>query len=297
MTTTRELVLVHGRSQQGKDSIALKAEWLTALRKGLKRNGLALPIPEERVRFPYYGNTLDDLVRGVPDDQVAEVIVRGSAADRALRDFVGDVLDEVTTRLGIPDEEIAAEARKAAPGAPGGAVVVERGPQNWGWVQGILSAIDRYVPGGSGAAIALATKDVYQYLINAGIRDRIETGIREAMTPGVESVVVSHSLGTVVAYNLLRRDGQALGWKVPLLVTLGSPLAITKIRQSLSPNQHPACVGKWFNALDPDDVVSLYPLNRKHFPLNPQIENKTDVDNRTDDQTPIGRDEEEEERP
>ena len=283
----RELVFVHGRSQEHKDSVALKKEWIDTFREGLAKNGLTLPIPEDRVRFPYYGDTLDGLVHNVPANQLAEVVVRGNAADPQLQAFLEDVLEEVTTRKGITDEQIAAEAQAAVhgPAAPVGAgIVVERGPLNWGWVQGILSAIDKYVPGASGVSIALATSDVYHYLTNAGTRDTIEAGIRKAMTPGVESVVVSHSLGTVVAYNLLRRDGPTLGWRVPLFVTVGSPLAVKKIRMSLAPNRSPACARHWFNAMDPDDVVALYPLDRRHFPLDPEIENKTDVQNQTDNQ-------------
>jgi hypothetical protein len=282
----RELVLVHGRAQERKDAVALKREWLDALRAGLAKSGLDLPIPDDRVRFPYYGDTLEGLTRNLPRDQVAEIVVRGNAEDPQLRAFMDDVLDEVAARKGITEEQIEAEARAAVAtrGDGGGAAVIERGPMNWGWVQGILSAIDRHVPGASGASIALATADVYHYLTNAGTRDALESGIRRAMSPGVESVVVAHSLGTVVAYNMLRRDGPALGWRVPLFLTLGSPLAVTRIRKSLAPNKHPACVGRWFNAMDPDDVVALYPLDRRHFPLSPEIENKTDVRNHTGNQ-------------
>jgi hypothetical protein len=280
----RELVLVHGRAQEHKDAVAIKKEWLDTLKEGLAKSGLELPIPEERVRFPYYGQTLFDLVAGVAPGQAAEVVVRGNEEDPQLRQFMMDVLDEVLTRKGITDDQVRAEAEAAVVARGGTGAVVERGPLNWGWVQGILSAIDRHVPGGSGASIALFTKDVYQYLSKPGLRDVIETGVRQAMTPGVESVVVSHSLGTVVSYNLLRREGKSLGWRVPLYVTVGSPLAISKIRKSLAPNKHPACVGKWFNAMDPDDVVALYPLDERHFPIDPAIENKTDVKNQTQNQ-------------
>ena len=54
------------------------------------------------------------------------------------------------------------------------------------------------------------------------------------------------------------------------------------IKQRISPVGHPQCVVSWFNAMDERDVVSLYPLDAKHFPIQPAIENKTDVDNHTD---------------
>jgi pimeloyl-ACP methyl ester carboxylesterase len=129
--------------------------------------------------------------------------------------------------------------------------------------------------------IALVTHDVYTYLTSPGVRDTIEEGVRQALVAGVPTVVVAHSLGTVVAYNLLRREGTQQGWVVPLLVTVGSPLAVTAIKRALRPIQHPPCVTHWFNAMDSRDVVALYPLDSGHFDVDPEIENKTDVYNET----------------
>jgi hypothetical protein len=67
-----------------------------------------------------------------------------------------------------------------------------------------------------------------------------------------------------------------------LYVTVGAPLAVTSIKQSIAPIKHPACVDKWFNAMDDRDIVSLYPLDENHFDIHPSIENKTDVDNPTE---------------
>lgn len=143
------------------------------------------------------------------------------------------------------------------------------------------------MPHGSGTSIALFTHDVYQYLKNSAIRETIDNGVSAALTPGVESVVVAHSLGTVVAYNLLRQQGHLRGWQVPQLITVGSPLAVKEIRKtirSFAPTRCPECVSKWFNAMDDRDVVALYPLDTGRFPLdpaNPAIENKRDVRNKT----------------
>ncbi len=52
---TGQLVFVHGRSQEHKDAAALKGTWIAALREGLAKSGLDLPIPETNIRFPYYG--------------------------------------------------------------------------------------------------------------------------------------------------------------------------------------------------------------------------------------------------
>ena len=283
----RELVFVHGRSQQGHDSIALKKEWIDTLKEGLKKSNLELPIPESQIRFPYYGDTLDGLAHNKPASEIAEVVVRGSEKDQNQRQFIQSWLEEIQEKKGITDEQIdeAIAAMETIP--PGVPQVTERGVLNWRWVQGFLSAFDRWVPFGSGTSIALFTQDVYLYLNKSGIRDPIEAGVLKAMTPGVESVVVSHSLGTIVAYNMLRREGQTRGWNVPLFVTVGSPLAVKKVKESLSPIGHPSCVGKWFNAMDPDDVVALYPLDKHFFRIDPEIENKTNVKNESKNQHSI----------
>jgi len=269
MSNTR-LVFVHGRAQEHKDSVALKGEWVEAFATGLAKSGLALPLAESDIKFPYYGQTLYDMVSDAGN--VAEVVVRGGGAADAEQRFQQAVLEEVQEALAISD----AEVDQALPAA-----VRQRGVMNWEWVQSLLKVIDDKLPGASGATIALATRDVYQYLKNPGIRDKIERGVRQAMQPGVPTVVVSHSLGTVVAFNLLRREGAAAGWQVPLFVTLGSPLGVKAIKQAVSPIEHPACAAHWFNAMDERDVVALYPLSPARFDVAPPIENKTDVRNHT----------------
>ena len=274
-----ELVLVHGRSQQERIADALKAEWLTALTDGLAKSGLTLPIPESAVHFAYYGQTLFDLVAGKTPDQAATVIIRGENAQPREREFADSIINEICNQLGITDAEIAALL---------GTNVVQRGPLNWAWVQGALKAIDRRIPYASSTSLALFTNDVYHYLNNPGITKAINDGVRQAITPGVPTVVVAHSLGTVVAYSLLRDEGAQAGWDVRLYVTLGSPLGISAIKQKLAPNKHPSCAKRWFNAMDERDVVALYPLTKRHFPVNPGIENKTDVKNHTENRHGIG---------
>jgi hypothetical protein len=93
--------------------------------------------------------------------------------------------------------------------------------------------------------------------------------------------VVSHSLGTVVAYNLLRRDGAENKWNVPTFITLGSPLSVNPIAKRLAPIEFPSCVGKWLTARDPLDTVALHPLVPPYFPdfhitANDDLKNTSD---------------------
>lgn len=282
---TRQLVFVHGRGQERKEASALKREWLDALGEGLAKSGLSLPVPEEDVRFPFYGDTLVDLLGGRTAEDAAQVIVRGEESDEEERQFVRAVLEEVRLARGIGEDDLAEVA---------GGEVVERGPLNWEWLQAVLKVIDRRVPFGSGASIALATRDVYHYLTNSNTSGVIDAGVASAISPDRETVVVGHSLGSVVAYQVLSDRGTEEGWKVPLLLTVGSPLGVQQIRRYVGRARRarvPECVTRWENAMDERDVVALYPLTPEHFPLappEPSIVNRTDVSNRTENRHGIG---------
>jgi hypothetical protein len=278
-TLMRQLVFIHGRAQQHKDPDGLKLEWIQAWESGLAKSGLEIPIPASSIRFPYFGETLDQLVHGVDEAEAAQVIVRGGALGdqqisdeqrRFMLEYAMELKKKLKAKHGINDDTIRSLVSPD---------IQERGILNWPWVQGILSALDRDVPMASDISVALFTNDVFQYLTNTAYSSIIDKGVQQAMPSDSESVVVSHSLGTVVAYRILHDQGSGAGWRVPLFVTLGSPLGVEVIRKHLAPIGFPACAKHWFNAMDDRDVVALWPLDKNSFNVNPAIENKTDVDN------------------
>ena len=183
--------------------------------------------------------------------------------------FQAEVADAVRERAGITDGQVDVEY---------GSDPSPRGPLNWKWVQAILRAIDKHTPMNQ-KSLETFTRDVFLYTTRAGVRDEIDSIVAQKLTDE-PTVVVSHSLGTVVAYNVLRNERRSL--KVPLLVTLGSPLGVRAVRDQFRPLKYPPVVAGWYNAFDTRDVVALYPLDDKNFPLQPRIENNSAVNNSTD---------------
>ena len=99
-------------------------------------------------------------------------------------------------------------------------------------------------------------------------------------------VVIGHSLGSVVAYNVL--CDRAAAPPYPRYITVGSPLGIRAIQRHLtSPLRSPACVTRWFNAYDPRDIVALRALDASTFDVRPPIQNKGDVTNFTENRHSI----------
>src|SRR5262245_35921821 len=123
----RQLVFVHGRAQQNKDAVALKAEWLDALTEGLAKSDLTLPIPEQDVRFPFYGDTLYDMVDGKTAGEAAAVIVRGIDIDADEKRLAQAIIEEIRQKAGVTEAQLSEVA---------GQDVVNRGPLNWEWLQG-----------------------------------------------------------------------------------------------------------------------------------------------------------------
>ncbi|MFG3116225.1 alpha/beta fold hydrolase [Streptomyces sp. NPDC048197] len=105
------------------------------------------------------------------------------------------------------------------------------------------------------ALVQHAFKDVYAYFFG-GAGPAMRAVMQEALDglDGGPLVVVGHSLGTVIAYEVLREQQR----NVALLVTVGSPLAITEIQDRLArPPAVPDGVAAWRNASDLRDLVAL----------------------------------------
>ena len=262
-----KLVFIHGLSQEGKDIVQLQQQWETALQKGLLSAGLAWPAGVQ-VIFPFYGDRLDELVQELNAPLVEDVLLRGAEQDSFEPSFRGELLYEMAMNAGISDAEIQAYYA----GKP-----QEEGPQNWEWVQSILKALDETLPGE--AAIDAFTRNVYIYLTNKIARKTIDDLVSSHLTAG-PCVVVGHSLGSVVGYNVLSKT--APNFRVNRYVTVGSPLGLKSIKRQLdTPLAMPPCTKAWYNAMDERDVVALHSLDSKNFPVQPPIENKTKVNNHT----------------
>jgi hypothetical protein len=96
--------------------------------------------------------------------------------------------------------------------------------------------------------------DVYAYFFGGsgdGMRERMRDALNGVQGP---VVVVSHSLGAIIAYDVLRERSR----DVPLLVTAGSPLAVQEIEDLVTtPLRVPDGVTAWRNVADGRDLVAL----------------------------------------
>lgn len=105
---------------------------------------------------------------------------------------------------------------------------------------GALAQVVRY--------LARGEQDERGQTLDVRVRQRVHDHLSE------RSIVIAHSLGSVVGWETLHEHQG----EVPLLVTLGSPLAMRSVvlpRLAPQPPATPPSVHKWINLWDRDDII------------------------------------------
>ena len=111
--------------------------------------------------------------------------------------------------------------------------------------------------------------DVVDYLYGE-FTERMRAPVRQALLDGpAPGVIVAHSLGTIVLYDVLSEPAFA-GFNVQQLVTVGCPLGIGNVQNRLRdaagrPNPVPGAVKAWVNFADRFDPVALDATLRDEF--------------------------------
>ncbi len=278
------LVFLHGRGQEFKKPEQLLRKWLAALNAGLTAAG-ADPLPADRAVLPFYGNVLYQ--------------VTAASAGRALRlestrptDEPGPFSPATPPETGALERELLIDLARAAgmavpdPDEPpppvertgGGGRLREEGLRgrilSWGPARDLLvslakrSRVDQLV-------ITAQLRDVAIYLSDG--RDEVLEVVRAAVPSDGPLLLVSHSLGTVVARDLLH-DADVRRRTV-LWVTAGSPLGLEAVQKNLIDPGHEHPGVEWLTAYDVNDVVALgHPLEKSWgAPLSDlEVENDTD---------------------
>lgn len=264
-----KLILIHGRDQHRKPKDELLTLWKSALEEGLSKSGLSLPENLE-IGFPYYGDFLYDIINRIPSFE--DILVRGpqSTVEKEYLKFQQEILEELASINNLKQKQIQDATEE---------LVLERGPLNSKGGQAIAKALDKSFIIGQ-VILRIFTEDTYSYLHNPTIQEKIDSLVLEEFN-APECVVIGHSMGSIVGYNVLRKLS---GVNVRSFITIGSPLGIRGIKSRLKhPLVYPSSLtGQWHNLYDKKDGVALQPLNDTHFPIKPPILNESSVTNSTE---------------
>jgi hypothetical protein len=248
MTT---LVCIHGRGQYGKNPDDLRRKWAAGLNFGLTTVGRKTVNPDKIV-FPFYGDLLEAKKlqaqqSGASIDLESAEAVRDQHISPLMPEKVAQVESDLLKSMADQAEVTEFESEgfeERLLKIPGARRLLQ--------LIADRTNVDQ-------EAIEAHLTDVAVYLKVA--REEVLKVVRAELPPSDEPIVlIAHSLGSVVAHDLLQDT--AIRDRTTLFVTAGSPLGLQACYKNLLAGNavHPK-VHAWASAFDPDDFVALgHPL-------------------------------------
>lgn len=248
------MILIHGINQEEKSSVIIRDQWVSTLNETYAkcRDGDSPLGGLKRIDAAFYGDLLAKFAAaGVTDEAIA---LGNDERSDGLAEFGTAALEQMAARIGVTEQQIQAELGPQA--------IAHGAGYNKAWIKAIARAIERVSPWKGTLALRLITQ-AHAYIRNQTVHDAVNAAVAPLFEDDEPAIVVSHSLGTIVAYSLLREfadEDHNRPRHSPLLVTLGSPLGIDSVYTAFTPPRtRPPDVVRWVNAADPDDFVALRP--------------------------------------
>ncbi|MFW1798843.1 esterase/lipase family protein [Acinetobacter nematophilus] len=263
-----KIIFIHGMNQQNYNADNLKQHWLDIFQQGINELKLAISVSDLDISLPFYGDLITkhqlsnrfDLDTFLPKSWVNLHFHKHSASTAptapntmqsipVLPYFMPEHELKLSKRLYLVSQLFKDKALKE------------------------FSVILNNFPKLHESLIHKFLIETYLYLANPQFMDEVHQRILASLEADQAHLIVAHSLGTVIAYNLLQQLSPR--YKIQRFITLGSPLAFKVIQSRLTPPiQSPACLnGDWHNFYSPDDFLTAFPLVNAPFDFQPAILN------------------------
>jgi hypothetical protein len=237
------IVVVHGIGQQTEGGVTLHDRFFSALKEGVVRAGGT--VQPDDVVFASYG----DFFR--PEAEVLSPVPYFDAQD-VEEGYESQLLLALWQRAASVDPRV----------VPPDEEVLARTPV---WASRALAALSRsrFLAGVGDRLLIGNLKQVHRYFTEGKLRSAIRSAVAHSISDDT-SVVIAHSLGSVVAYEVLCAAPETAVYS---FVTLGSPLGLPNLvfdRLQPEPRPHsdgvrghwPGSVRTWTNIADAGDVVA-----------------------------------------
>lgn len=263
-----KIIFIHGMNQQNYDEKTLKQYWLNLFKAGLSHAEQNIELESLDINLPFYGDLLTkhqlnnslDLNTLLPKSLLhlhfpfhlwhnTSIVQEHSPCITTLPCFNPEQSESLTQRLAV----ISALTKDHA-------------------FKELIMFLNHY-PKLHETLMHKFLIETYLYLSNSNFMHEVHHRIMSHLHPSKDHIIVAHSLGTVIAYNLLH---QFTHFRVHRFITLGSPLAFKVIQEKLTLpiSRPPQLHGDWFNFYSPDDFMTAFPLSKPPFNFEPPIINQ-----------------------
>lgn len=263
-----KIIFIHGMNQQNYNADNLKQHWLDIFQQGINELKLDISAKELDISLPFYGDLITkhqlsnrfDLDAFLPKSWVnfhlhkhnttaPSTVLNTAPTIPILPYFMPEHELKLSKRLYLASQLFKDKALKE------------------------FSVILNNFPKLHESLIHKFLIETYLYLANSQFMDEVHQRILASLEADETYIIVAHSLGTVIAYNLLQQLQSQ--YKIQRFITLGSPLAFKVIQSKLTqPIHRPQCLnGDWHNFYSPDDFLTAFPLVNAPFDFQPAILN------------------------
>lgn len=244
----KKIIFIHGRAQKP-DKAPLQALWYDAIEHGLQRDcGDSSSLQAFRdvdKRFVYYGELSNRLLKKPTEDPVSRQLALAKLKEYQTNQFDKATYDDVS-KMGFLKEALA---------------------DTFSAILGRLGAAETLITMVAPDMAHYWNEDTY---FGSDVRHRLMIELKEALDNQDDIMIVSHSLGSMISYDVLwklshygeYRHDYGADKKVDLLVTLGSPLGDENVKGRLKGSRlkgdkkYPLNIQQWINISAEDDFIS-----------------------------------------
>lgn len=234
------IIGIHGLSNKPQEKLLAKW-WETSILEGLKKNS-GTAIDTINFRLVYWA----DVMYAKPHDPCPDEDVYQAAKPGSIKRYKEGWLDYIRSQALDIGGDVIDSMKK---------------------IFGMDAAAD--------LVLKKKLSDLYRYYTNQTTRDTLRNRLKNEILSqkGKKIMIVAHSMGSIVAYDVLRAMGQEdPSVSIDHFVTIGSPLGLPhvkyKIMQENKQVRTPTVVKKWTNFSDRRDPVTVDIYLRDDYQAN-----------------------------
>lgn len=259
-----KVIFIHGINQQNLDAYRFKKHWKNVFSLGLDKNDLKLDDSQITLEFPFYGDILTEynFKNAINLDTMKP---HWHFLDK-LRHLHPQKTSTPTLPI-LPHYQYNTKMTLREKFFQFSQITKDRALKE-------MVILLNHFPDLHESLVERFIAEAYLYWYQATFKQAIHQRIKSCFEPDKKHIVVAHSLGTVVAYNLLHELSN--DYHIERFITLASPLPFNVVQKHIEqPMSRPhGLQGDWYNFYSKDDYLTTFPMSAPLFNFEPNVHNK-----------------------
>ncbi|MEB3753747.1 hypothetical protein [Acinetobacter sp. MD2(2019)] len=263
-----KIIFIHGINQQSLDAHSFQSYWLKVFNLGLQKNNLPLDVDDLQLAFPFYGDILTqhnqknalDINTMLPNwsffDKLPKLRERNSHNIKKaleiplLPHYAQDQPYSLKNKFFLLSQLAKDRVLKE------------------------MVILLNHFPDFHESLVQKFISEAYLYWYDPTFKQQVHERILSCFEPNEKHIVIAHSLGTVIAYNILQELPEQ--YQIERFITLASPLPFNVVQRHLEPPmQRPKTLsGDWYNFFAQDDYLTTFPMQAPLFDFQPPVHNQ-----------------------